>query len=302
MTPADPSPIGSTLAVALTRAAERLAAAGVPEPRLDARVLAAHVLGLSGPAALGVRLGDPIPADAAVRLDALVARRAAREPVGRILGTRGFWTLDLAVGPDTLEPRPDTETVVSAVLDRLPDRAAPLTLLDLGTGTGAILLALLSEVPRATGIGVDIAPGAVETASANAAAHGLETRALFVVADWSDGFLAWPGSFDVIVSNPPYIATADLVGLEPEVRDHDPAVALDGGADGLAAYRRLIPLAAARLAPGGRLALEVGAGQAEAVAALMGAAGLGPAETVPDLGGVARCVTAVADAKNRADG
>jgi release factor glutamine methyltransferase len=191
--------------------------------------------------------------------------------------------------------------VVSAVLDRLPDRTAPLTLLDLGTGTGAILLALLSELPGATGLGVDIAPGAVETAKANAAAHGLEGCARFVVADWTDGLRDCPGSFDVIVSNPPYIATADLVGLEPEVRDHDPAVALDGGADGLTAYRRLIPLAAARLAPGGRLALEVGVGQAEACAALMGAVGLGSAETVSDLGGVARCVTAVADGKNRAD-
>jgi release factor glutamine methyltransferase len=301
-TVADPSSRGRPLAAALSHAAERLAAAGVPEPRLDARVLAAHVLGLSGPAALGVRLGDPMPARAATRLDALIARRAAREPVGRILGTRGFWTLDLAVGPDTLEPRPDTETVVSAVLDRLPDRARPLSLLDLGTGTGAILLALLFELPDATGIGVDIAPGAVATACANAAAHGLEGRARFVAADWADGLPDWPGPFDVVVSNPPYIATADLAGLDPEVRDHDPAAALDGGADGLDAYRRIIPLAAARLAPGGHLALEVGAGQAEAVAALMQAAGFGSPETVPDLGGVTRCVIAVADGKNRAGG
>lgn len=301
MTAADSAPGGPTLAAALTLAADRLAAADVPEPRLDARVLAAHALGLPGPAALGVRLGDPMPTDAVARLDALIARRAAREPVGRILGTRGFWTLDLAVGPDTLEPRPDTETVVSTVLARMADRAAPLTLLDLGSGTGAILLALLSELPGATGIGVDIAPGAVETATTNAAAHGLEGRARFVVADWSDGLLDWPGPFDVIVSNPPYIATADLAGLEPEVRDHDPAMALDGGADGLEACRRIIPLAAARLAPGGSLALEVGAGQAEAVAALMRAAGLGRPETVADLGGVARCVIAVAVAKNRAE-
>ncbi|MBB4285943.1 peptide chain release factor N(5)-glutamine methyltransferase [Roseospira goensis] len=284
----------ATLAHALAAATERLTAAGVPDARGDARVLAAHVLGLPSPAALGLRLGDPMPAAAATRFEALVARRAAREPVGRILGRRGFWTLDLALGPDTLEPRPDTETVVAAVLERVPDRAAPLALLDLGTGTGAILLALLSDLPNARGVGLDIAAGAVAAARANAAAHGLDGRATVAVADWRDGLPDWPGPFDVIVSNPPYIRAGELAALDPEVRGHDPAVALDGGADGLDAYRILVPLAAARLRSGGWLAVEVGHDQADAVADLMHAAGLGPPARARDLGGRARCVIAPA--------
>ncbi|MQX36241.1 peptide chain release factor N(5)-glutamine methyltransferase [Roseospira navarrensis] len=284
-----------TLGQALSDVVRRLTEAGVPEPRLDARLLAAHVLGLPSPGALSVRMGDPVPEGADCALAALVARRAAREPVGRILGRRGFWTLDLALGPDTLEPRPDTETVVTAVLDRLPDRGAPLTLLDLGTGTGAIVLALLADLPRARGIGVDIAPGAVAVAEDNARRHGLADRARFLCADWADGLAEAPGPFDVIASNPPYIETAALDTLDPEVRGHDPRGALDGGADGLAAYRTLIPLAAARLGPGGWLALEVGAGQAAAVSALVAAAGLGAPALVRDLAGIDRCVIARRD-------
>lgn len=290
-----------TIAATLARATERLQAAGVPDSRLDARLLAAHALGLDQSGALAVRGPDPMPADAQARLDALIARRVMREPVARILGQRGFWTLDLALGPDTLEPRPDTETVVTAVLDRLPDRAAPLRLLDLGTGTGAILLALLAELPHAHGLGIDIAPGAVAVARDNAARHGLAGRARFVVADWRDGLAQAPGPFDGVVSNPPYIPTDDMTGLAPEVLDHDPAVALDGGPDGLDAYRALIPLAAARLVPGGWLAVEVGAGQAEAVAALMrGSIGTDPAR-ITDLGGIDRCVIAITRQK-KADG
>ncbi|WP_299437814.1 peptide chain release factor N(5)-glutamine methyltransferase [uncultured Rhodospira sp.] len=281
-----------TTAALLATATERLRAAGVPDPRLDARLLAAHALGVASPGALTVRADEPVPAEAAARFETLVERRAAREPVARILGRRGFWTLDLVLGPDTLEPRPDTETVVSAVLDRVADRQAPLRLLDLGTGTGAILLALLAELPNAHGTGVDIAPGAVATARANANAHGLDDRARFVAADWRDGLPDPAGPLDVIVSNPPYIRTADLSTLDPEVRGHDPAVALDGGPDGLDAYRLVIPLAARRLAAGGWLAVEVGAGQAETVAALMRAADFGAPACVTDLAGVPRCVIA----------
>jgi release factor glutamine methyltransferase len=287
----------TTIAAALARSADRLRTAGVPDARLDARVLAAHVLGLDQPGALTVRGADPMPEAAQARLDALIARRAAREPVGRILGRRGFWTLDLALGPDTLEPRPDTETVVAAVLDRVPDRAAPLSLLDLGTGTGAILLALLSDLPKAHGIGLDIAPGAVAVARENAVRHGLSGRARFTVADWRDGLAETPGPFDVVVSNPPYIPTGDLAALDPEVRAHDPALALDGGPDGLAAYRLLLPLAAARLKPGGWLAVEVGAGQAGAVATLMQDHGLTAPTRIADLGGVERCVIGAARSK-----
>jgi len=288
---------GCIIAAHLAAATDRLTRAGLPadDARHDARLLLAHALGLGSAAGLGLRLGDPLGRAEAARLDALVARRAAREPVGRILGRRGFWTLDLALGPDTLEPRPDTETVVEALLARLPDRAAPLRLLDLGTGTGCILLALLSELSAATGVGVDLAPGAVATATANARAAGLAERAVFRVADWGGGAEALgvaPESLDVVSSNPPYIRSADLAGLAPEVRDHDPALALDGGDDGLVAYRVLIPLAWGLLRPGGWLALEVGADQARDVERLMSASGFSPSATTRDLAGLDRCVIA----------
>jgi len=289
----------ATIAAALAQATARLEAAGVPDARLDARLLAAHVLGLASPGALTVRGLDPLPPEAAARLHDLIDRRAQREPVGRILGQRGFWTLDLTLGPETLEPRPDTETVVSCVLDRLPDRTQQVSILDLGTGTGAILLALLAELPRAQGIGLDIAPGAVAIARENAARHGLSDRARFVVADWGRGLPETPGPFDVAVSNPPYIPTADIAELDPEVRAHDPARALDGGPDGLDAYRALLPLAAARLAPGGCLAVEVGIGQAGPVSALMAAEGFDAPARISDLSGLERCVIAAVSQKKR---
>ncbi len=284
-------------ATILAAARARLVGAGLSpdEARQDARVLLAHVLGLASPAGLGVRLDDTLPEAARARFSVLIDRRAAREPVGRLLGRRGFWTLDLALGPDTLEPRPDTETVVRALLERLTPADAPWRLLDLGTGTGCILLALLSALPKATGMGVDRAAGAVETARANATAHGLAERATLRRADWTDGAGALgvaPGRLDAVVSNPPYIPTADLVTLAPEVRDHDPALALDGGADGLDAYRVLVPLTMTLLRPGGWLALEVGAGQAGDVGGLMREAGFPFPAVVHDLAGHGRCIIA----------
>ncbi len=268
------------------RAEERLRDAGVDTPGLDARLLVEHALGLTRDQLL-TRADDPLSdADAARALD-LVARRAAREPVGRILGHREFWTVDLALNPDTLEPRPDTETVVEAALDAIPDRAAPLRLLDLGTGTGCILLALLAELPNATGLGVDLSPGAVAAAAANAGRNGLEGRARFRTGDWGAGL---DERFDLVVSNPPYIPSADIAGLQPEVRDHDPARALDGGADGLDAYRAIAAQLPGLLVPGGSAALEVGQGQAAAVARLLEAAGLSVTGLFRDLGGVERCV------------
>ncbi|MBB4265627.1 peptide chain release factor N(5)-glutamine methyltransferase [Roseospira visakhapatnamensis] len=291
--PASPA----TTATALSAAAARLVAAGIPpdDARLDARVLLAHVLGLPSPAGLGLRLDDALSEAAAEGFAALIERRIQREPVGRILGRRGFWTLDLALGPDTLEPRPDTETVVAALLERLTPTDAPWHLLDLGTGTGCILLALLAALPAARGLGVDRSPGAVETARANAATHGLAERATLRVADWRGGATALgvsPASLDAVVSNPPYIPSATLPTLAPEVRAHDPVLALDGGADGLDAYRTLVPLARHLLRPGGWLALEVGAGQAEDVSGLMNAAGFSPPAIARDLGGHGRCVIA----------
>lgn len=296
-----PAPV--TAGEAVEDLACRFAAAGIDSPRLDARLLVAHILGIR-PQDILLRSGIALTAEQAAALEALARRREAREPVSRILGRRGFWTLDLAVGPDTLDPRPDTETVVEAVLEAMPDRGAPLRILDLGTGTGCILLALLAEYPRASGVGVDIAAGAVTTAAANAAAAGLANRAGFVVGDWEESsagrdVCGLDGLFDVVVSNPPYIPDGDIAGLEPEVRRHDPWRALAGGADGLEAYRRLAPLAASRVSPGGMVAFEVGIGQAAEVAALLSEAGFAMVWNRADLGGVERCVYARMDASGR---
>ncbi|TWA63816.1 release factor glutamine methyltransferase [Azospirillum brasilense] len=271
----------------LRRTAEaRLREAGVDTPDLDARLLVEHALGLTRHD-LFTRANDPVREPDAARLLALVERRAAREPVGRILGHREFWTIDLALNPDTLEPRPDTETLVEAVLKALPDRSAPLRLLDLGTGTGCILLALLAELPNASGLGVDLSPGAVAAATENAARNGLAERARFQTGNWGAGL---DERFAVVVSNPPYIPSADIAALDPEVREHDPRRALDGGADGLDAYRTIAAQLPDLLQPSGLAGLEVGQGQAADVAALLAAAGLEPAGVFRDLGGVERCV------------
>jgi release factor glutamine methyltransferase len=276
-----------TAHAAILAAAARLAASGIPDSRLDARLLAAAVLGVD-PKALFGRPEFPLSPDQSARLDAFVARRAAREPVSRIIGRRGFWTLDLMLGPDTLDPRPDSETLVEAVLARI-DRAAALSILDFGTGSGCLLLALLSELPAATGLGVDVSAGALEIARTNAEACGLAARCRFALGDWGRGLT---GFFDAIVANPPYIADGDIAGLAPEVRVWDPHAALAGGADGLDAYRALAPEIARLLAAGGLTVVEVGAGQARAVTDLLAAAGLAVEGSVRDLAGIERCVVA----------
>ena len=281
-----------TLAEAVAQASKRLAAAGIDDPRRDARLLACRLLG-AGPELL---LGQPdkeLSAAEAERIEAAVARRAAREPVSRILGEREFWSLSFALNAETLDPRPDSETLVEAVLAALPERAAPLRLLDLGTGTGCLLLALLSELPRASGTGIDVSAAAVAQAAANAARLGLGERARFLEHSWDDGLALEGAPWDVIASNPPYIASGEIAGLAPEVAGYDPAAALDGGPDGLDAYRSLIPAAAAVLAPGGLLALEIGRGQAEDVEGLLTAAGLTPLRRAADLAGIERCLLAV---------
>ncbi|CAO3417475.1 peptide chain release factor N(5)-glutamine methyltransferase [Azospirillum endophyticum] len=270
------------------QAEARLREAGVDTPELDARYLLEHALTLTR-TDFATKAETTIPDAAATRAMALVERRAAREPVGRILGHREFWTIDLALNPDTLEPRPDTETVVEAVLAATPDRKAALHLLDLGTGTGCILLALLSELPNATGLGIDLSPLAVEAAAGNAERNGLAARARFQTGDWAKGI---EDLFDIVVSNPPYIPSAEIATLEPEVREHDPLRALDGGPDGLEPYRIIAAELPRLLVPGGLAAFEVGWGQAEDVAALVEAQGLGETAILCDLGGVKRCVRA----------
>lgn len=274
---------------------KRFRDAGLDDSRLDARLLVAHMADIA-PQDVMLRPDRPLTADQVTALETLAERRLAHEPVTRILGKRGFWTLDLEVTAETLDPRPDTETVVEAVVKTLPDRSAPLRLVDFGTGTGAILLALLAEYPRATGIGIDISAGAIETAGRNAALNQLEDRAEFRLGDWGGGLPeAVDGTFDVVVSNPPYIPETDIDALQPEVRLYDPRRALSGGADGLVAYRILAPLAHGLLKPGGLVALEVGYDQAARVADLLRAAGFGAPWNRADLGGVARCVCALRD-------
>lgn len=285
----------TTIATALRLAETRLAAAGIEEPRREARLLLAAALE-TDLAGLILREAEPLGA-AMPCLAALLERRVAREPLSRIRGSREFHGLSFRLGAATLDPRPDTEVLVDAMLERLAraGRAGEaLRILDLGTGTGAILLALLHRLPAASGTGTDIAPDAITVAEANAGALGLGGRARFVPGDLFDPV---EGEFDVIVANPPYLRTAEIARLEPEVRLFDPPAALDGGGDGLDFYRRIAAEAPARLAPGALLGLEIGAGQAEDVGLILGRAGWRVLAILPDLGGIARVILAEFDRK-----
>jgi release factor glutamine methyltransferase len=225
--------------------------------------------------------------EGAERLAGFARRRLAREPVGRILGRREFWSLPFELSPETLEPRPDTETVVETVLSFLPDRQAPLRVLDLGTGSGCLLVALLHELPRATGVGVDRSPGALAVARRNAARNRVADRAAFAASDWT---AALRGRFDLIVVNPPYIGSGELADLAPEVRLHDPAAALDGGEDGLAAYRIVFAGLRDILAPAGTLIVETGSTQEQGVRTLATANGLDVIKVAHDLAGHSRAL------------
>ncbi|GAB5470626.1 MAG: peptide chain release factor N(5)-glutamine methyltransferase [Rhodospirillales bacterium] len=272
-----------------------LRAGGIEAPRREARALVGALCGEEG-AALYDR-DRLLSARTAEAVLAAARRRAAREPLARILGRREFWSLSFALNAATLVPRPDSETLVETGLSLLSERDGAYRLLDLGCGSGCLLLALLSERPAAWGLGIDLAVGAARQAADNAGTLGLAARAAFVAGDWG-GPLA--GGFDLIVSNPPYIESAVLADLEPEVVAHDPRLALDGGRDGLAAYRRLIPVAADLLNPGAALALEVGASQADGVTNLCLEAGLTAPSVTRDLAGIARVVSVRKKALGRA--
>ena len=279
-----------TLETARRALAARFKSAAIESAELDARMLTGHVLGLDL-TGLITSAQRQLTVDESTRLEDFARRRLAGEPVARILGEREFWGLPLRLSPATLVPRPDTETVVELALELLRADGAtgrPLRIADLGTGSGAILLALLSELPTAAGFGTDISEQALQTAAANAFSAGLAQRATFIACDYASGLA---GQFDLIVSNPPYIRAADIAGLAVEVREYDPRAALDGGADGLDGYRVLIRQAAGLLAPGAALVVEAGEGQSGPINTLMTIAGLTPTGAPKaDLAGISRAV------------
>jgi release factor glutamine methyltransferase len=272
--------------VLLQRAAEKMRAAGIDSPRREARLLLAHALRGRPEHIVSTRL-PPVSAKVLEHFEISVARRTAREPLAYIVGAREFWSLDFAVAPGVLIPRPESETLIEEALRRFPARQAPLRVLDLGTGSGCLLLAFLSERPRAFGLGVDISEIAAATARRNANSLGLADRAKFIRGDWAN---AIRGVFDTIFINPPYIETDELARLQPEVARYEPRTALDGGKDGLLAYRCIAAFLGAYLAPDGMAFLEAGQGQGKPIEKLIGEAKLSMDGTVCDLAGIPRCM------------
>lgn len=274
-----------SIAEHLEAGARRLAEAGIEDSRREARLILAHALGVEPVTIMGY---PERTVEDHGRYDALIARRAAREPLSHLTGRREFWSLEFEVTAETLDPRPDSETLVEAALAALPDRNAELSVLDFGTGTGCLLLALLSELPNARGLGIDISEATLAVARRNAQRLGLADRASFALGDWG---AALTGPFDLIVSNPPYIPSDDIAGLQAEVARFEPRRALDGGGDGLAAYRRLAVDFARLLAPKGVAAVEFGVGQGPGIAGLMMSQGLVKPAFHKDLAGFDRCLT-----------
>jgi release factor glutamine methyltransferase len=281
---ADPA---GTVGAFLCRAGQHLRAAAIEAPRLEARLLLAHAMGCRTEDLLRDPRAPVLPA-AALGFADLLRRRLDREPVAHLLGEAEFWSMPFAVSPATLIPRADSETLIEAALAAFPRREAVRRVLDLGTGTGCLLLAALSEFADAAGVGVDLVPEAAALARRNAAALGLGGRAGFVAGSW--GAPLGGGGFDLILSNPPYIEAGAIAGLEPEVASREPRSALDGGADGLDAYRALLPEIGRLLAPRGRAVIELGQGQRAAVEGLAAWAGLQVLGCRADLGGVERAL------------
>lgn len=282
---------GASVSEALSLLAQAFRTAGIEDADVDARLLVGHALHLDR-ARLIAQSDRILEAREINVISALAARRLKREPVSRILGQKEFWSIALAITPDVLVPRPETETVVEGALDfvvRGGLRMEKLRILDIGTGSGALLLALLRELPNATGTGTDISTGALKVARENAARCGVEGRCTFVVCDIAS---VVEGPFDLLVSNPPYIAHDEITSLAPEVKNYDPTVALDGGDDGLAAYRAIAADAKRLLAPGARMFVELGAGQEAAVRDLFTNVGLIAGIARTDLAGIPRVLGA----------
>ncbi len=279
-----------TLLQAWQSAKARLETAGLAGPVIDARLL----VEAAAEATRADIVTDPYRAltpEQEERLADYLARRERRQPVSHILGRKGFWKIMLSVTPDVLTPRPDTEVIVDYVLKKFPDETAPFHILDLGVGSGAIVLSILAERPRAKGLATDISDEALAVARENAANLGLANQIAFARGNWTEGLA--DASFDVVVSNPPYIASEVIETLEPEVKDHEPRVALDGGADGLDAYRHLAPEILRVLKPGGLFAVEIGYDQKDAVEALFNEVGAGDVWTIKDLSTNDRVVVGV---------
>jgi release factor glutamine methyltransferase len=279
-------PEPATIRHSIDAASQRLTMAGVEQAKRDACLLLGQAFGTPGERFYG-REDERLDARTQAVFEQLVDRRFAREPVSRILGARGFWTLDLEITPASLDPRPDSESLIEAVLGFISARDAPLRVLDLGTGTGCLLLSVLAEYPLSTGLGIDISSDCVALAIRNASANGLEERARFQCGDWSDGV---NDIFDVIMCNPPYIPTVEISKLAPEVAVHEPFKALDGGADGLDCYRRLSFEFSNVMSENSHIFLEIGHDQRAAVTAILDAAGLRTVGVKPDLAGHDRCL------------
>ncbi|MCW5699195.1 MAG: peptide chain release factor N(5)-glutamine methyltransferase [Rhodospirillales bacterium] len=278
----------ATVGAMLNAAARSLGNARIPNPRLEARLLIGHGLERSVEAILAYP-EHPIDRDTRATCDSLVQRRLGREPIAHILGFREFWSLPFRVTADTLVPRPETETLVEAVLERFSDKTSSLRVLDLGTGSGCLLLSILHELSSAWGLGIDRSRAALKVAQTNAISLGLADRVAFVQGDWAQGVV---GMFDVIVANPPYVVDGDIESLEPEVSRFEPRLALAGGVDGLDAYRACAPHASRLLAPGGIAVFEIGADQARSVCGILRDHGLQVLEIKNDLSQIPRCLSA----------
>lgn len=283
---AENTPCHQPIQVLLAEGAALLRDAGVENPRREARLLLQHALGLTPEAMLAFSARECVAAEPFL---SWVGRRAQHEPFAYITGSKGFWSLDLSVSPASLVPRGDTETLIAALMEQYPDRNAPLSFLDLGTGTGCIVLAALTEYPKAWGIGVDINAAASRLAQENARRCNMATRALIMAGQWTEA-LSPHARFDVVFSNPPYIPTTDLDGLMDEVRLHEPVRALDGGSDGLEAYRHLCARLPLLLRHNGVGIFEFGIGQEPALRDIAAQNGLEVVQVMPDLAGIARCI------------
>lgn len=278
----------ASIASELRWAAAALAAAGIENARLEARVLLRHALGVGMETLIGHPERTVEQHDQAM-MRALVTRRLAREPLAYIVGTREFWSLPFQVTPDTLVPRPESETLIEAALARIADRRRPLRIVDLGTGSGCLLLTLLSELPAAWGLGIDLSAAALAVAQNNAGTLGLAGRAAWMRGNWGDAIGV---GFDLIVANPPYIAESELPYLAPEVAQFEPRLALNGGRDGLDSLRAIVPALHHLGSPDSLFVVEIGAGQSAAAAALLRDFGLQNIETIDDLAGIPRCLAA----------